>query len=251
MSKDAKSKFLPALLRHSPHIRKMAQKKSKVSGIKLERDRNKLQEKIFEMDRIFKDLKKEEDPVEREKLLLYFQVLSIYTLGLSNVHLSDYLCVQWHDPEVKRKNAKTGKMEKVGGTIRASIGETFMSYAPDLLEGFTDEDDKYAGLFGRIDKITNMINDIGNHHKAFRDETGMPDREKYVEDRAPRITAETATEDDFEARGITEEETAKAEEGITDVPDLRRKEDPGITTEEMVKAAVKQRKKEDNRGKDS
>lgn len=227
MSKaKAKNKFMMALLRHSPNIRRMAQKKSKVTGLRLEVNRNRLEEKVILLDKIFADLDAEKDPEERQKLLLFFQVLSTYIIAVSNVHISDYLCVQWWDDEIKRKDKKTGKLEKVGGTIRISLGE-MISFATDLLEGYDDEEDDESGLFGRLDLLGRIMNDIGKKQKAFVDETGMTDPDKHIPDKAPKIVAEAATEEDFEEdRGITDEERATEEKvGKVAVPDLRQKKE--------------------------
>lgn len=168
---------------------------------------------------------------EREKIAAYFQFLSTYLIAAGVVHLSDYLCVQF-PKESTYTDKKTGEKKTRNEIIRFTIGD-IGSLLVDLTEGWSDPNPREAepGLFGRIDQIHEMLNDLGNKHEAWVDENGIHDPSKYfAKTPSNKVQAETEISEDeedqeeIEESKISDDELEAAKRGEIDIPDMRGKE---------------------------
>jgi hypothetical protein len=218
-----------ALVRHEKFFNRAARAESRVDPYKLDKDRLDLQkmlktqrrilamfEKSAEDDTIFKDAQ------ERDKYLTWYQLLSTYLMPASILHISDYLCVQTQAP---------GKKTKKKRVVRVSIGESMMMIN-DLLEGWGAKNPEHSeeGVFGRMDTLMSMLNDVGTRWEAFRDEMGTPVPDKYFKaERNATIQAEEDEEgiDDEAGVSVEEIEEANKADDALKVPDLKKEKTDG------------------------
>jgi hypothetical protein len=101
--------------------------------------------------------------------------------------------------KVRVKNRKTGKIED--GFVRFGVGDIAEKIA--LMLG-SDE-----GLVVTNEMMADILNDIGVRFKAFRDEKGVLDPNKYLQPEE----AHTQKEVEEEEAATTEEQTAAEERG--------------------------------------
>ena len=227
--------MLPALVKHANFFKKIAKKDAQIKARKLEKERRDLAKEVRKLEVVYKKMQefegidltdKTDEEVadiqnEKAKLMTFFQVVSMFLLAKSNLHLADYLCVQIPDAKLKRKNPETGKIEEKKGVVRFTMGD-MLYYLNDLIEGFDDDDG--GGIDGRLETLVSMVNDIGIAHKAFRDENGLEVPEKYLgKEKSNKVSVES--EEVLEEYGTTEEEQQEIDDAtIDEIPDLRIKE---------------------------
>jgi len=219
MSTTPKAPAASALVRHEKFFNRAARQQSRVDPYKLDKDRLSLQRILQTQAGILKRFENGDIPdEEREKFMTYYQLLSTYLIPAAILHLSDYLCVQ-----SEATSKKSGKKR----VVRVSIGDSVMMLN-DLLEGWAapKESESEDGVFGRLDTLMAMMNDIGNRWQAFTDEMGTPETGKYFKpDRNATIKAEETSESEVEEDigvSLEEIEDATKEDAVLKVPDIKK-----------------------------